>query len=69
MTKREEQIGAALAAEMSNQFSELNFGDMLVIRAAHASGKGWAGLTPALRERFAQLGVKFLQRLSKLTPA
>jgi len=69
MTKREEQIGMALAAEMGASFEELNFGDMMVLRAAYSSGKGWAGLTPALKERFAQLGVKFLQRLTRMTVA
>lgn len=65
MTKREEQIGAAMAEEIAAQFQELNMFDLLQLKAAYA-GRGWESLSPALRKRFADLGVKFLQRLQRI---
>lgn len=71
MTKREDQLGSALAQEIAAQFETLSFGDLLTLRAIYskAKGKGWEQLPPHLKEKFAGLAVAFLKRLSSMTPA
>lgn len=61
MTKREDQIGLAMATELSSAIEKLSVFELMQLRAL--KGKPWCDYPPDVQRKLSALGVAFLRRL------
>lgn len=63
MTKRESEIGVAMAVELSAAIEKLSFAELMALRGLR--GKPWADYPASIQRKCADLGIAFLRRLPK----
>lgn len=61
MTKRESDIGVAMAIELSRAIEKLSVFELMSLRGL--KGKPWCDYPPAIQRKLADLGIAFLKRL------
>jgi hypothetical protein len=64
MTKREDQIGAAMAVELSAAIEKLTVFELMQLRSL--KGKPWCDYPADVQRKLSALGVAFLRRLQTL---
>lgn len=65
MTKREDQIGAAMAVELSAAIEKLTAFELMQLRSLR--GRPWCDYPAPVQRRLCDLGVAFLRRLQQTT--